>query len=390
MDSLSCYPFPDYLLLSSTYSQDQQFIETKVREFVGKRASCLIKEAYRNECFPESLIQGFGELGILGASLKGYNLPGMDAIASGLIMKELERCDSALRSFVSVQSSLVMYPILAFGSEAQKEEWLPLLASGKKIGCFGLTEESGGSDPASMKTIAQKKGDQWILNGSKMWLTNGSLAHLAIIWAQTKEGIRGFLVPTNTKGVTIHKIKNKLSLRASASSKLSLDTVTLPSHAILPKSSGLKSALSCLSQARYGITWGVLGAAEACFAEACSYVKHRMLFGSTLASKQLVQRKLAKMLTSITQGQLLARRLGELKDINHLHYAQISMGKQSNSKMALSVARTCRDILGGKGIIDDNQTMRHLCNLETVYTYEGTNDIHLLIMGSMITGETSF
>ena len=390
MSSLHCYPFPDYLSLSTKYTQEQKLIEKTVRSFVNDHAYNKIQECYRNEEFPVSLIEGLGKLGVFGANLRGYGLPGMDAVSYGIIMKELERCDSALRSFVSVQGSLVMFPISAFGSEEQKEEWLPKLACGEKIGCFGLTEESGGSDPSAMKTTAQKKTDHWLLNGSKMWITNGNLAHLAVVWAQTENGIRGFLVPTDIEGMTVQKMTGKLSLRAAITSELYFEQVKLPLTAILPKTNGLKSALSCLSQARYGIVWGALGAAEACYAEVCAYVKDRILFGKSLASKQLIQKKLAKILVSITQGQLLAMRLGELKNSNEIHYAQISMGKQSNCKMALNVARTCRDMLGANGIMDEYQTMRHMCNLETVYTYEGTNDVHLLILGSDITGIPSF
>jgi glutaryl-CoA dehydrogenase len=310
----------------------------------------------------------------------------MDAISYGLVMKELERCDSGLRSFVSVQGSLVMYPIHAFGSEEQKKTYLPALASAEIIGCFGLTESEGGSDPGAMRTRAEKKGKEWVLNGSKMWITNGHLSKIAIVWAKTEDGIRGFLVPSDAKGFKAKKIKGKLSLRASETSELYFDDVRLPESALLPQSKGLKSALSCLTQARYGISWGVLGAAEACFDEACRFSKERILFGKPLASKQLVQRKLALMLSRITQGQWLALRLGQLKNEGQLHFAHVSMAKQNNCDLALQTARECRDILGGSGILDEYSSMRHSNNLETVITYEGTNDVHLLILGEQITG----
>jgi glutaryl-CoA dehydrogenase len=283
-----------------------------------------------------------------------------------------------------------MFPIHAFGSDAQKEEWLPRLGSGEAIGCFGLTESAGGSDPAAMKTRAEDRGDHWWLHGSKMWITNGNLAQVAVVWAQTAQGIRGFLVPTDTPGFHAVKMTGKLSLRASVTSELILDQVKLPKAACLPKTDGLKSALMCLNQARYGIAWGVLGAAEACFEEALRYSEERILFGKKLAGFQLVQRKLAIMASLITRGQLLALRLGELKNAGTLHHSQVSMAKQANVETALECARMARDILGGNGIMDEYQSMRHACNLETVYTYEGTNDIHLLILGQEITGLPAF
>jgi glutaryl-CoA dehydrogenase len=361
-----------------------------VRDFVAKEMEPLVAEYYLKEEFPLQLIPKLGELGVLGANLKGYGLPGMDNISYGLIMKEVERCDSGFRSFVSVQGALVMYPIHAFGSEEQKKELLPKLASGEMIGCFGLTEADGGSDPGAMKTKAVDGGDHWILNGSKMWITNGNLAKIAVVWAKTNEGIRGFVVPLDLKGVEVRKMTGKLSLRASITSELYFDNVKLPKSALLPKSEGLKSALSCLTQARYGISWGVLGAAEACFDEATKYASDRILFNRKLASFQLVQKKLATILTEITKGQLLALRLGQLKDEGKIDFAHVSMAKQNNVEMALNVARTCRDILGANGIMLEYKSMRHMCNLETVFTYEGTNDIHSLIVGSQITGIPAF
>ncbi len=386
-----CHPYPDFLELESLLTEDQRLIQQTVRSFVKEELAPHIQKAYREEFFLENLIPRFGELGLLGAHLDGYGLPGLDNISYGIIMRELERCDSGLRSFASVQGSLVMFPIHAFGSEEQKKTWLPKLGSGQAIGCFGLTESDGGSDPGAMRTTAQKTPQgTWILNGSKMWITNGNLAHIAVVWAQTEEGIRGFLVPTETKGFTIKKMQGKLSLRASVTSELYFDKVELPPTAILPKSKGLSSPLSCLTEARYGIAWGVLGAAEACFDEAVRYTSDRVLFGKSLHTKQIVQVKLARMLSKITQGQLLALRLGQIKNDHKLHFSQVSLGKQNNCEMALDIARTARDMLGANGIMEEYQVMRHMCNLETVITYEGTNDVHLLILGSQITGEQAY
>ncbi|MFM8269960.1 MAG: acyl-CoA dehydrogenase family protein, partial [Pseudomonadota bacterium] len=350
----------------------------------------LITEAYRTENFPISILPKMGSMGLMGSSLSGYGLPGMDNVSYGLIMKELERCDSGVRSAASVQGALVMFPIHQFGSEDQKTTWLPKLASAESIGCFGLSESEGGSDPAAMKTLVQDKGDHYLLNGSKMWITNGNLAEIAIVWAKTESGIRGFLVPLKLAGVKVIKMQNKLSLRASVTSELIFEQVKLPKTALLPKTEGLKSALQCLNQARFGISWGVIGAAEACFAEALSFAKNRILFNKSLSSFQLVQRKLALMATQITQAQMLVFRLSQIKEQSGLKPAQVSMAKQVCVEMALNVARTCRDILGANGIMDEYKTMRHMANLETVYTYEGTNDIHLLILGQELTGISAF
>jgi len=390
MTSPHSSPYPDFLQIQDLLSAEQRLVQSSVRDFVAKEVEPKIRSAYLEERFPTEIIPQLGALGLLGSSLTGYGLPGMDHIAYGLIMQELERCDSGLRSFASVQGSLVMYPIHAFGSEAQKREWLPQLGSGKAVGCFGLTEANGGSDPGAMQTRAEDKGDHWLINGSKMWITNGNLAAVAVIWAATKDGIRGFVVPTKTAGFTARKMEGKLSLRASVTSELYFDQMKLPKDAVLPLSSGLKSPLSCLTQARYGIAWGVLGAAEACFDEAVAYASDRVTFGRPIGHTQLVQRKLAIMLSRITQGKLLALRLGQLKNAGQLHFAQVSMGKQNNVEMALETARTCRDILGGNGIMVEYKAMRHMCNLETVFTYEGTNDIHLLIMGAEIVGKQAF
>lgn len=383
-------PFPDFLHIDQELTEEQKLVRNSVRDYVQKEIEPKISDYYLKEEFPTYCIPKLGELGLLGSNLDGYGLPGLDGIAYGLIMKELERCDSGLRSFASVQGALVMYPIHAFGSEEQKQKWLPKLGSGEVIGCFGLSESYGGSDPGSMQTKAEDKGDHWVLNGSKMWITNGNLAKIAVVWAQTKEGIRGFIVPTDAAGFSVKKMQNKLSLRASVTSELYFDNVKLDKDAILPKSAGLKSALACLSQARYGIAWGVLGAAEACFDEVVGYVRDRVTFDRPLSHNQLVQRKLALMMSRMTQGQLLALRLGKLKNSGDLHFAQVSLGKQNNVEMALEVARMARDMLGGNGIMAEYKSMRHMCNLETVYTYEGTNDIHLLIVGAQITGVQAF
>lgn len=387
MASLRTSPFPDFFMLDELLSDEQRMIQKSVRDFIHQEISPDIGACYLEERFPVDKIKAFGGHGLLGGYLKDYGLPGMDSISYGLVMKELERCDSGIRSFASVQGSLVMFPIHEYGSDEQKQAWLPKLGRGEAVGCFGLTESYGGSDPGAMKTTAVLQGDKWILNGSKMWITNGNLADVAVVWAKTNEGVRGFVVPTNSKGFVARKMAGKLSLRASVTSELYFDQVELPASALMPKStSGLKCPLSCLTQARYGIAWGVLGAAEACFDEAVNYVKDRVLFGGPLASKQLIQAKLATMASRITQGQLLALRLGQLKDAKKMHHAQVSMAKQNNVQMALEIARMCRDILGGNGIMIEYQAMRHMCNLETVYTYEGTNDIHLLIVGGEITG----
>ncbi|MCX6129259.1 MAG: acyl-CoA dehydrogenase family protein [Proteobacteria bacterium] len=386
----SSSPYPDFFAIDALLTDEQKLVIQTLRSFLKNAAEPLIPECFEREEFPVSLIREMGKLGIIGANLSGYGLPGMDNIAYGLIMKELERCDSGLRSFASVQGSLVMYPIHAFGSEAQKQQWLPKLGTGEAVGCFGLTEADGGSDPGAMKTRAIDQGDHWLLNGAKMWITNGSLAQVAIVWAQTDHGIRGFVVPTETPGVTIKKMRGKLSLRASVTSELYFDQVKLPKEARLPKAEGLKAALACLTQARYGIAWGVIGAAESCFDEVVTYTKDRIVFKKPLASFQLVQKKLATLATEISQAQLLAFRLGQLKDAGQMHFVQVSMAKQANVEMALRSARTCRDMLGANGIMLEYKTMRHMCNLESVFTYEGTNDIHSLIVGQEITGIPAF
>jgi glutaryl-CoA dehydrogenase len=372
----------DLLNLQEVLTESQREVQRSSYQWAQKEIAPYLRDSYRNEDFPRALIPKLGEMGCLG--------PDVDAISYGLLMKELERCDSGVRSFASVQGALVMYPIKTFGSEEQKKLWLKPLSEGKKVGCFGLTEAEGGSDPGAMRTQAEDKGDHWILKGSKMWITNGDIADVCVVWAKTLEGVRGFLVPKDTEGFKAVRMKGKLSLRASVTSELYFDNVKLSKDAILPKTAGLKSALECLNQARYSILWGVVGAAEACYSEALHFAKNRILFGKSLSGFQLAQRKLAIMASKITHGQWLALRLGQLKDQGKLKPYQVSLGKQSNVQMALEVARDARDILGAHGIMDEFCTMRHLCNLETVSTYEGTNDVHLLVLGQHLTGLSAF
>jgi glutaryl-CoA dehydrogenase len=387
---VSVSPDLDLFQIDSLLGSDQKSLIQTLRSWVDKQAKPLIQNAWREEKFPEGLARSLGALGVLGGNLSGYGLPGMDPLSYGLLMRELERCDSGLRSFASVQGSLVMFPIHAFGSEEQKNEWLPKLFTGEAVGCFGLTESEGGSDPGAMKTKAVCEGDGYLINGSKMWITNGTLADVAVVWAKCEEGIRGFLIPKSTPGFRAVKMRGKLSLRASDTAELYFENVRVPLSALLPKTDGLKSALQCLSQARYGIAWGVIGAAEASFQEALSFAKERKLFGKPLAGFQLAQRKLAIMATKITQAQLIALRLAQIKEAGTLEPVQISLAKQSNVESSLDVARLARDILGANGIMDEYQSMRHLCNLETVFTYEGTNDIHLLVVGKELTGIAAF
>jgi glutaryl-CoA dehydrogenase len=380
----------DFLNLESTLSAEQKLVVDMVRQFVDQTFRPYLRTAYEEGTFPREIISQLGQLGLLGAQLKGYGCSGLDSLSYGLIMQELERGDSGLRSFASVQGALVMYPIHAFGSEAQKQRWLPLLREGKAIGCFGLTEPDFGSNPSGMLTNAKKDGSDWILNGSKTWITNASIADVAVVWAKTDQGIRGFLVERGTKGFEQRAIHGKLSLRASVTGSLFFQDCRIPAENILPETVGLKNALMCLNQARYGIAFGALGAAEDCLMEALNYSKNRIMFDKPLASYQLIQRKLAIMATQITTGNLLAHRLAQLKSEGTLQPAQISMAKQNNVLLALEAARTARDILGANGISDEYRCMRHACNLESVYTYEGTNDIHLLIVGQSLTGIQAF
>ncbi|MBC7964212.1 MAG: acyl-CoA dehydrogenase family protein [Steroidobacteraceae bacterium] len=372
--------------MESELSPEARLVRDTARSFVEREFLPSVREHYRAGTFPLDLVPRMGALGMFGANLTGYGLPAIDNIAYGLLMQELERGDSGLRSFVSVQGALVMYPILTFGSEAQKERWLPLLASGRAIGCFGLTEHDHGSDPAGMTSRAVKKDNGYLLSGVKMWITNGAVADLALVWAKLDGVIRGFLVERGTPGFSANEIGGKLSLRASVTAELVLDEARVPEENLLPAAVGLKSPLKCLNQARYGIAWGALGAAMACFDEALAYSAERRLFGRPLASFQLTQAKLADMLTEITKGQLLALQLGRLKDRGRMRPEQVSLAKRNNVRMALEVARTARGILGASGITDEYQSMRHMCNLESVETYEGTYEIHTLALGRDLTG----
>ncbi|HEY8484149.1 MAG TPA: acyl-CoA dehydrogenase family protein [Longimicrobiales bacterium] len=386
----------DYFDIESLLSEEERLVRDTVREWVDDHVLPVIETAYIERRFPRELIPQMAELGLLGANLpEEYGCAGLNNVAYGLIMQELERGDSGIRSFVSVQGALCMYPIYAFGSEEQKRHYLPRMARGEVIGCFGLTEPDFGSNPAGLITTARRDGDGWVLNGAKMWITNGSLADIAIIWAKTGDlddpgSIRGFIVPTDTPGFTARDQKGKLSLLASDTSELSLQDVRVGPEALLPGTAGLKSALMCLTQARYGIAWGAIGAAMACFDEALRYAKERIQFGRPIAATQLQQERLANMLTWITQAQLLALRLGRLKDEGRLRPQQVSLAKRANVHMACEVAREARRLLGANGILVEYQAMRHMANLESVYTYEGTHDIHSLILGEDLTGFSAF
>lgn len=376
----------DYLQIDDLLTEEERMVRETVRAFVQEQVLPIIVEHARAGTFPKQLIKPMAELGLLGSNIQGYDCAGMNNVAYGLVMQELERGDSGIRSFVSVQGGLCMYPIYAFGSEEQKKKWLPQMARGEKIGCFGLTEPDFGSNPSGMLTKAEKKGNKWVLHGSKMWITNGTQADLAIVWAKVDGKIRGFIVEKGTPGFTASEVKGKLSLRASDTAELSFNNCEIPEENILPGVEGLKGPLSCLTQARYGIAWGALGAAHACFYEALSYSKSRIQFGKPIAGFQLVQDKLTWMATEITKGQLLALRLGHLKDQKKITPQQVSMGKMNNVWVALECARKARDILGGSGILDEYSCMRHMMNLESVFTYEGTHDIHKLIIGQALTG----
>jgi len=383
------FPFHgvDFLEIDSLFSDEEKLVRRTVREFVEKEVIPHIEEWNREGKFPKHLVPLMAELGFYGANLQGYGCAGMSNVQYGLVMQELERGDSGLRSFVSVQGALVMYPIKEYGSEEQKERWLPALQQGKAIGCFGLTEPDFGSNPAGMRARARKDGDHYVLNGEKAWITSGTIADVALVWARTEQGIRGFLVEKDTPGFTSKDIKGKWSLRASVTSILSLQDARVPARSMLPKAEGLKAPLACLSQARYGIGWGALGAAMACYNEALEYARVRKQFDDRpIASHQLIQRKFADMITEITKGQLLALQVGRLKDRGRADYAHISMLKRNNVKIALDVARAARDILGANGVADEYPVFRHMCNLESVFTYEGTHNIHTLIIDERVTG----
>jgi glutaryl-CoA dehydrogenase len=382
----------DFLDVDSLLSDEEKLARQTTRKFTDEQVLPVIVEANREGKFPMQLVPQMAQLGFFGASLHGYGCAGMSNVEYGLVMQELERGDSGVRSFASVQSALVMYPIHAFGSDAQKQKWLPLLQQGKAIGCFGLTEPQFGSNPSGMLTRAVKKGDRYVLNGEKMWITNGSIADVALIWAKSEDDkIRGFLVEKNTPGFKSWELHGKQSLRASVTAGLSMSDCEVPADAVLPGVAGLRGPLACLDQARYGIGWGAIGAALACYETALRYSKERKQFDNRpIASHQLVQEKLVWMVTEISKAQLLAMHTGKLKDQNRLQSAQISLLKRNNVWMARETARLAREILGANGIVDDFCIMRHMANLESVYTYEGTHDIHTLIVGQEITGIPAF
>ena len=381
----------DYVNLEGQFSEDERMVRDAVRSWVSERYLPLAMQHFEAGTFPHELVPELAELGVFGPTIPAeYGGAGLNNVAAGLIYQELERGDSGLRSFVSVQGGLVMYPIHAFGSDAQKRRWLPLLASGKAVGCFGLTEPDFGSNPAGMLTTAKKDGKGYVLNGRKMWITNGTVADVAVVWARLDGNIRGFLVTKGTPGFSAPEQKHKWSLRASITSELVLQDVRLPEDAILPKSGGLKSPLMCLTQARFGIAWGALGAALACFDEALQYSKSRIVFDKALAGFQLPQKKLADMATQITLGQLMVLHLSRMKDKDQLTPEMVSMAKRNNVAISLDVARTCRDMLGANGISLEYQTGRHMANLESVITYEGTHDVHTLAIGQHLTGLSAF
>ncbi len=384
----------DFLHLDSSFSEDELLVRRTARDFVEDNLVPIIEECFRTERFPRELIPVMGELGFFGANLEGYGCAGMSNVEYGLVMQELERGDSGFRSFVSVQSALVMYPIYTFGSDEQKNTWLPALATGKKLGCFGLTEPGFGSNPGGMTTTARKVGDEYILNGEKMWITSGNISDVAIIWAKVQDEdnrVRGFLVETDRPGFTAYEVHGKWSLRASITSGLSLQDVHIPATNLLPGTGGLKSPLMCLNQARYGISWGAIGAAMDCYNTALHYSKTRKQFNNQpIASHQLIQEKLVWMISEISKAQLLSLHVGRLKDAGTVGHQHISMAKRNNVWMALETARMARDILGANGITEDYPIMRHMMNLESVKTYEGTHDIHALILGQHITGIAAY
>jgi glutaryl-CoA dehydrogenase len=391
--TMTTRPLPDPLDLldiSSLLSEEERDIQATVRDFLADRARPHVGEWFEDAHFPRDLVPELGKMGLLGMHLEGYGCAGTSAVAYGLACLELEGVDSGLRSFVSVQGSLSMYSIRRWGSEEQKQEWLPRLAAGEAVGCFGLTEPDFGSNPADMRTRAVRDGSDWILNGSKMWITNGGIADVATVWAQTEEGIRGFLVPRGTPGFTTSDIKQKMSLRASVTSELSFDDVRLPASAQLPEARGLAGPLACLNEARFGILFGAVGAARNCLQEALSYADSRVQFGKPISAFQLTQKKLADMAVSVNTSMLLALHLGRLKDAGRIRPEQVSVGKLNNVREAIAVARECRTILGGNGISLEYSPLRHANNLESVLTYEGTNEIHTLVVGQALTGQAAY
>ncbi|MGH8143482.1 MAG: acyl-CoA dehydrogenase family protein [Steroidobacteraceae bacterium] len=380
----------DFLQLDADLGEEERLARDAVARVVDEQVLPIIAECFEAGRFPRELIPDLAGLGVFGATIRGYGCAGLGAASYGLVCRELERGDSALRSLVSVQSSLCMYPIHRYGSEPQKQRWLPAMARGEVIGCFGLTEAHGGSDPASMRTSARRDGTDWVLNGSKMWITNAPIADLAVVWARADEGIRGFLIEPRTRGFSAQELQHKFSLRASSTGALFFDELRLPAEALLPGALGLGAPLACLSQARYGICWGVLGAAQACVAEVLAHVGERSVFGRPLSHTQAVQVRLAEMVRALCCGQLLALQLARLKQQERLTAAQISLAKWNNCRLALDIARDCRDLLGGAGISVEHVAIRHLLNLESVVTYEGTQTIHQLAVGRALTGFSAF
>lgn len=384
----------DLLDLDSLLSDDQRAVRALVRRFSDEKVAPIAASCFRRGVFPRELVQDLAALGLFGANLEGYGCAGMDAVSYGLVMKELERAESGVRSFTGVQGNLVMYPLWRFGSDAQRERWLPALRTGDVIGCFGLSEPDAGSDPGAMRTRARKTATGWVLQGTKRWITNGTFANLAVIWARTGEdpkSIRAFLVERGAPGFTQAPITDKQSFRVSDTAELTLDDVEVSGDALLPGTDvGLKAALEVLNQGRYGIVWGVLGAAESCLETALSFLQERRSFGGPLAGKQLVQKRLADMAARLTHAQLVAMRIAQLKDSGRLQPVQLSLAKMTNVESALWIARTARELLGANGIMDDYPVMRHMCNLETIYTYEGTHDVHTLVVGQALTGLNAF
>jgi len=381
---------PDFFNVASLFTEDERQTQAAVARWVNERVLPIIAQCFEEDRFPLELVPEMAELGLFGPTFHDYGCAGVSNVAYGLIMQELERGDSGLRSFASVQSALVMYPIDRYGSEEQKKRWMPALARGQAIGCFGLTEPDGGSDPGTMRTHASRDGGDWIITGAKAWITNGSIADVAVVWAMTDEGVRGFLVERGMPGYTTRDIKHKFSLRASITSDLFFDRVRVPERNRLPEAHRLSAPFSCLTQARYGIAWGAIGAAQACYQEALNFARQRVLFGSPLSHKQIIQQRLANMVRRITAAQVLAAHLGRLKDAGKAHYAQVSLAKWNNVRMALEVAREARDILGAGGISVECCPIRHMLNLESVITYEGTETIHQLIVGRELTGTNAF
>ena len=371
-------------------SDEERMVQDSVARLVNERVLPIIQEHFENHTFPRHLVPELAALGLLGSSIEGYGCAGMNAVSYGLICQELERGDAGIRSFVSVQSSLCMYPIYSFGSEEQKQKYLPPMARGELIGCFGLTEPHGGSDPGNMKTHAKRRGRDWVINGAKMWITNGAIADLCVCWAQTPEGIRGFIVEKGTPGFSAPEIEHKFSLRASVTSALFFDNVVVPDENVLPGVIGLKGPLSCLTQARFGITWGVIGAAQACLAQLLEYTKDRVLFGRPLAANQAIQIRLAEMSRKITLAQLTSLQLARLKDAGRMTPSHVSLAKWNNCRAAIEVARDARDMLGGSGISAEYVPIRHMLNLESVITYEGTETVHQLSIGRELTGISAF